>query len=389
MVVYARYPLGETRVQREAEALVDAGWQVDVLCLRGEGESAREHVRGVEVHRLPMGHDKRSLGRQFASYLRFLWLAGRHLARLHRRHAIDCVQVHNLPDFLVFAALGPKLRGAPVIIDLHDLMPEFFSGRFGSGGRSWLSTLIRWQERAACAFADHVVTVSAHWRDALIERGVPARKVSVVMNLADERVFTPLPRERDDDAFELIYHGTLTRRYGLDLAIEAVAALRDDLPDLRLTIIGRGDDLTALEAMRDRLGVTDVVDIRSTLVPADQLPPVIARAHVGVVPYRDDAFTDGLLPTKLMEYAVMGLPCIAGRTTAITATFADMAELFTPGDAADLARCIRLLHDDPARREELIEGAATFTAEHGWAAEGAAYVALVERLAAGSRAARR
>jgi glycosyltransferase involved in cell wall biosynthesis len=233
-----------------------------------------------------------------------------------------------------------------------------------------------------------VITVSPHWRDTLIERGVPARKVSVVMNLADERVFTPLPRVRDDDAFELIYHGTLTRRYGLDLAIEAVAALREDLPDIRLTIIGRGPDAAALEALRDRLGVADVVDIRTSLVPAQDLPPVIARAHVGVVPYRDDAFTDGLLPTKLMEYAVMGLPCIASRTTAIAATFSDMAELFTPGDAADLARCIRLLHDDPARRAALVEGTRAFTARHGWAEEGAAYVASVERLAAGSRAGR-
>ncbi len=73
--------------------------------------------------------------------------------------------MHNLPDFLVFSALPTKLRGVPVILDLHDLMPEFFAGRFGSGrAAAWIGRLVRLQERVSCRFADHVITVSEHWR---------------------------------------------------------------------------------------------------------------------------------------------------------------------------------------------------------------------------------
>jgi hypothetical protein len=72
--------------------------------------------------------------------------------------------VHNLPDFLVFCTFLVKLRGVPVILDLHDLMPEFYVGRFGVSKGGWLSALVRWQERQSCKFANHVITVSEHWR---------------------------------------------------------------------------------------------------------------------------------------------------------------------------------------------------------------------------------
>ena len=387
MVVYAKYPVGETRVQREAEALVAAGWEVDVISLRVAGEPPRERVHGVDVHRLPIGHDKRSLARQFASYVRFTALAAARLTRLHRFRRYATIQIHNLPDFLVFAALVPKLAGVPVILDLHDLMPEFFAGRFGPGGAPWLLRLVRWQERLACRFADHVITVSEHWRGALLERGVRADRCSVVMNVADERVFVPSGAARERDGTRLLYHGTMTRRYGLDLAVEAVAMVREEIPGIHLVLLGRGDDVEALDALVARLGVEDQVERLRDHIPTEDLPALIESADVGLAPYRDDVFTDGIVPTKLMEYAAMGLPCIAARTAAIAAFFGDAnVEFFAPGDAADLARCIRLLHADPARRAALAERSSAFTDAHNWRTEGPAYVALVERLA--SRASR-
>ena len=81
MVVHAYYPLGETRVQREAERLVRAGYAVDVICLRDSDERPRESHRGVEIHRLAVRLDKRSLGRQFVSYVNFGFRARRQRSR--------------------------------------------------------------------------------------------------------------------------------------------------------------------------------------------------------------------------------------------------------------------------------------------------------------------
>jgi glycosyltransferase involved in cell wall biosynthesis len=382
MVLHSYYPRVAPRTQRQAERLVEAGYAVDVICLRDRGEPARERYGGVEIHRLPVRLDNDSLPRQLSAYLRFFALASARLTRLHLAEPYGTVHVHNLPDFLVFSALVPKLQEVPVILDLHDLMPEFYRGRFGSKGGRALTRLIELQERLSCRFADHVITVSEHWKRALIGRGVPASKCTVVMNVADERVFAPRTSTADPSEFRLIYHGTVAYRYGLDLALRAVAMVRRDIPEIRLTIIGVGDQWPEIIRLSRELDLEDVVDLRPDAVRREELPGIIASADVGIVPSRNDEFTDSLVPTKLMELAVMGMPCIAASTTAIRDYFGGaMVELFEPGNAHDLARCIRQLHRNRPRPEELAASAASFTRQRSWGREGAGFVDLVDGLA--------
>jgi len=383
MVVLAYYPWAETRVQREAEALVAQGYQVDVICLQGPRDVPQELGRGVQVYRVPLRLEKGGLRRQFLNYLQFFVLAAVQLTRLHWRQPYRVVQVHNLPDFMVFCALIPKWFGARVILDLHDLMPEFYASRFGQSS-SWLRRLVGWQESWSCKFADHVITVSEHWRQALIRRGVPAAKCSVVMNVADESIFHSVdgarPRSSERAGFRLIYHGTIVYRYGLDLAIQAIDQVRHEIPDIHLTIVGGGDHVSTLARMVEECGLARHVTIHKPR-PAEELPAMIQAADVGIVPYRNDVFTDSLLPTKLMEYAVMGLPCIAARTTAIQAYYSDaMVEFFEPGSVDDLARCILDLYRAPDRMEKLARGAEKFNQRYNWRNISAEYVALVERL---------
>ena len=102
---------------------------------------------------------------------------------------------------------------------------------------------------------------------------------------------------------------------------------------------------------------------------------------MGLAPYRNDVFTDGLLPTKLMEYAAVGIPCVAARTTAISTYFSGtMTELFTPGDVDDLAARIRELHADRGRLDRLADGSRRFMERYRWAQVRDDYVALVNRL---------
>jgi len=402
MVVYAGYPLGETRVQREAEALIGRGYEVDVICIRFPDEPASDAHQGVQIHReefrFPLRLGKKGgLRRRFLNYARFFISAGTRLTRLHRQRSYDTIQVHNLPDFLVFCALIPKLKGVPIILDLHDLMPEFYAGRFGKDGSTLAGRLVRWQERVSCRFADHVITVSEHWRQALIERGVPPQKCSVVMNVADQSIFHPLerhqndasvgtmehdqPRQPEDSAFRMIYHGTIVARYGLDLAIRAVDLVRREIPNVHLTVLGMGRHVPELRRLIQELDLEEHVDLINDIRPAEELPKIIRAADVGIVPYRNDAFTDGLLPTKLMEYAALGMPSIASRTTAIETLFSDtMVEFFEPGDAEDLARCIRRLHENREHMAELARGSERFNQQHNWTKIGAEYATLVDRL---------
>jgi hypothetical protein len=135
MIVYAPYPLGETRVQREAEILLMHGFSVDVICLRFPDDLPVDQYKNVHIYhqryRFPI-LGERSMGMlgRFFNYLRFFFSAAIRVTQLHIKKRYDVVQVHNLPDFLVFCAAIPKLLGASVILDFQDLMPEFFAGQY-------------------------------------------------------------------------------------------------------------------------------------------------------------------------------------------------------------------------------------------------------------------
>lgn len=383
MVVHAYYPVGETRVQREALALVGQGYEVDVICLRGKDERPRDQEDGVQIYRLPMKrHKGSSFPLQLLEYLAFFALAFGKLVSLHLRKRYGTVQVHNLPDFLVFAALFPKLTGADIILDLHDLMPEFFAAKTDGKMTDWPVRLVTWQEQLSCRFADHVITVTDVWKETLIERGVPAQKVSVVMNVADSRVFRRGQERpaKNGHGFGLIYHGTFTHRYGVDLIVHAVEKVRKQIPDIHLTLLGRGETLEELNQLREALNLEDHVTIGGTL-HVSKLPPLLSEADVGIVPNRSNIFTDGLLPTKLMEYVALGTPVIAARTPTIAAYFDDsMVQFFEPGSVDELAGAILSLHSDRQRLSQLALHADKFNEQYSWERVAADYVALVDRL---------
>jgi glycosyltransferase involved in cell wall biosynthesis len=389
MVVHAYYPLGETRVEREAAALVDAGFKVDVICLRDKGEHPQDFLKGVHIYRLPVA--RRRIGGfagQFVEYIIFFVLAALKLNVLHSRQKYDTIQTHNLPDFLVFSALIPKLLGARVILDIHDLMPEFFASLTGRSPHSLLVRMVILQERISCWFADHVITVTEVWRERLISRGVSPEKVSVVMNVADEQIFRASdhcePKAEEGGSFRLIYHGTYKQHYGMAELIQAIAIVKERIPGIHLVLQGIGEYHPDMVRLVDQLDLHDHVQINNFARPAEELPALIRQADVGIVPNRNDLFTGELLPTKLLEYVALGVPVVASRTRVISRYFDDtMIEFFSPGDPASLADHIIELHEDPERLRELVRNSRRFVQDHNWKAISRDYVALVRRLADG------
>ena len=381
MIVDNYYP--DIRVEREARALVRRGHTVEVICLRNEGDLARERIGSIVVRRVPVRRQRgMGLAAQAVEYVAFAAWAFALVSVLHLRRKFDVVQVHNVPDFLVLSALVPKLTGARVLLDLHDLMPEFFASRFGGRMDGLPVRLVRWQERMSTAFADRVLTVTELWRGTLVERGLAPEKVDVVMNLPDDGLFRRRAPEvrRAPDPITVLYHGTLTHRYGVDQLVRAVASIGDRLP-LRLIVHGRGELVPELEALVSRLGISHRVTMSTELLPTAALPDLIAQADIGVVPNRNDVFTDGILPTKLMEYAALGIPAVVARSTATTAYFDDsMVRYVEPNDVSALAVAIEELARDPDRRLAMARSAQSFTDQYGWSREAERYVDIVEEM---------
>jgi glycosyltransferase involved in cell wall biosynthesis len=172
-------------------------------------------------------------------------------------------------------------------------------------------------------------------------------------------------------------------RHGLDLALEAINLVRQSAPEVHLTLHGGGPYRKTLVSLVDEFGLQENVQFSNRLVPTVELPKLIREADLAIVPYRNGVFTGEILPTKLMEYAALGIPSIAARTPAIATYFDEtMIEFFTPGSVDDLAGCILKLYADRTLLTKLAEGAEKFNRRYNWARVSAEYVALVDRLGA-------
>jgi glycosyltransferase involved in cell wall biosynthesis len=392
MLVHAYYD-EDPRVRREAESLVAAGRPVDVFGLRREGDPPRGELEGVIVHRLGVRrHQGAGLATYLAEYLGFLARASWALARAHpgRRYAL--VQVHTPPDFLAFAALPLRLAGVPLLIDLHEAMPEFFRSRFPRASNPVVHFLLRLTERVSIGLASAAVTVNPAMRDRLIEvAGVAPSKVSVVANSPSLARFDASAIGRrafaEDGTVRLVYAGALTPTYEVDVAIDAVAALRELRPALAVAfdVYGRGDAADPLADRARERGVADRIIFHGR-IPIEDVPDAIARADIGVAPTRRDPFTDVSLSTKVFEYAAMGKPVVASRLPMVEQTFpVGTVATYEPGDADGLARAILGIVDEPLAREAAVERTASIVAERAWNREAAGYVGLVDGLARDTR----
>ena len=388
MAAYTNYSR-DPRVKREAEALTEAGHRVVFFACRQPSEPNRDVIAGVEVIRLPtLGRKCNSAVEYLFDYCLFFGLLFLHL--LFRPLRYDLLHISNMPDFLVFATLLPRLAGRPVIHDVHDLMPELFAEKFASGKARWMLKALRLQERWAGRFASAVLTVEERLKDILAGRGIPPKKIRVLMNLPDERIFSPRPArpEKQPGApFVVVYHGTLARRLGLDIAIEAIAKARQDIPQVELRIIGAGEERERLISLRDTLDLQNNVTFSEGYVSLEAIPALIEDADVGLVPLRIQPGTDIMLPTKLLEYVSLGIPCIAPRSGTIARYFDDdMLAFFEAEDIQSLAQVIVDLYRDPERRRSLAREATNrFAKVYTWKVHKSVYTMLVSSLLAGRR----
>jgi glycosyltransferase involved in cell wall biosynthesis len=377
----------DPRVRREAESVVAAGRPVVVAALRKPDGPPTSEIAGVRVHHLDVQrHQGAGLGVYLREYVSFLVRAMVTAVRLHRRERFALVQVHSLPDFLVFAALPLRLAGVPVLLDLHEAMPEFFRSRFPGASNPIVHRLLALQERLSVAASTAVITVNPAMRDRLVRLGVPAAKAGVVVNSPSLGRFdiSAYPRRefREDGRLRLVYTGALTPTYELDVAIEAVARIAAARPalDVVFDVYGRGDTGPALAAQAAELGIADRVTFHGRIAIED-VPAAVAGADIGLAPTRHDRFTDMSLSTKVFEYAAMGKPVVASRLPMVESTFPPgTVSAYPAGDAEAMAEAILAFADVPIAREVAVAHTAEIVRAGSWEHESQGYLALVERL---------
>jgi glycosyltransferase involved in cell wall biosynthesis len=391
MVTFSLFP-ADPRPRRALESLLKEGMLVDLVCL-GDGRApTHECSPGLDVVRIPIKQrrgGKISYAYQYSSFI-FMSAAIMALRALRRRY--DLVYIHNMPDVLVASALIPKVLGAKVILDQHDPMPELMTTIFNLDNNSFGVRLMTWLEKWSIARANLVITVNVACKRIFASRSCHSDKIGVVMNAPDGEIFgfrrprstESTVREVPSKAYVLMYHGSIVERNGLDLAVEALARVREAVPQAELRIYGRETGfLTQVMDDAARRGLRDCVHYLGPK-SLEGLVTEIDQCDVGIIPNKRNAFTDINTPTRIFEYLALGKPVIAPRTRGILDYFGrDSLFFFESGDVGDLARQIEFVAHHPEVALRTVElGQEVFQA-HTWAEERRMLLSLVSGLLKG------
>jgi glycosyltransferase involved in cell wall biosynthesis len=352
----------DVRVRKEALALIDKGYHVDVICLQDPGEEREKVYRGVNIYRIPMQHRRGSVLNYLYEYLTFFFLAGLKVSSLFFRNRYDFIQVNTLPDFLVFATLIPKIFGARVILDLHEPAPELWGSIFGFD-RKFLIRIVKFAEQISIRYADKAITVSEQMKGNYINRGAPPSKISVILNVPNLE-FNPdrykeYYQNHTNEKFLLICHGLIVKRYGQQTLIKAVSLLKDKIPSIQLNILGKGEYEGELKKLVSDIHLEDYVRFHG-VIPFDDMIKMIAKSDIGVVPVERNPYSDLVHTNKMFELIAMKKPVIISKTRAVEEFFSpdnSCLKFFESGDEKGLAGCILELYNNPEKREKMVKNA--------------------------------
>jgi len=377
----------DPRPRREALAAAATGARVAVIALR-DGADKRPVSRFGPLTVIRLRAQRRRLG--IATYLfdygNFL-LRARWLVKNHPRfRRAQVIHVHSLPDFLVAAAGPARRRGARVILDLHEIFPELMRAKYptalGRAAAKIIAAVERWSRRRA----DVVITVTRDTEALLRTRPARAQeRLVVIHNVPDPADFGPplAPRAVDRTPLRLVYHGTLTYRYGLDIGITALAEARARGAELTFDIFGRGPGREKLQRQVAEAGMQEYVRILPA-VPAHTLREALPEYDAGFQPMRLDAQTQRSLPTKLLECVHLGLPLVTTRIPAYQNYLPESAAwFFAPGHVASATDALLAFaaagSAERLRRATIAQGALR---DLTWPAEAARLQAIYRELSA-------
>ena len=383
MVVYSYFPQ-DVRPRREAETLINVGYTVDMICLKLPDQTEFENIYGVNTHRVNLSKSRSSKRKYIFLYTNFFIRSFFLLNKLFLKNRYSIIHVHNMPDFLVFLSVIPKLFGSKVILDLHDPTPEMLMTKFAEDRDSWLTKILKWQEKISIKFAHKIITTNKSFLDRFISRGCPPEKISTVMNSPQESIFNmfvPRSKEKSNEKkYVVMYHGIIIKRYGFEELLNAVNLLKDKIPWLELRIYGTGEDLSIFLEMVRNLKLEKIVKYFGQ-VSIEKIVETIPECDVGIIPNRLGPFTKINFPTRIFEYLHMKKPVVVPRTQGIKDYFDEESIFyFNAGNAEDLAKVIFNIYSNPGKALEVLNKGYEIYQRHKWESQSTNLIKIYKEL---------
>jgi glycosyltransferase involved in cell wall biosynthesis len=389
MLAYSFYET-DSRIKQYASALVERGDSVDVIALRRPGQPARSVINGVCVFRIQTRTiNERGPFTYLFRIIRFLLLSAGLIAWRYASERYQLIHVHSVPDFLVFATIIPRIFGVAVILDIHDVLPEFYASKFHVSSKSFSFRCLVQVERLSIAFVDHAIVANHLWCERVAGRCGHPEKCSPIRNYPPLRLFNPEARTRKSGGkFLITYPGSLNWHQGVDVAIAAFARIKDHLADAEFHIYGEGPARESLIKLVQNLGLGERV-IFHGLIPTEEIVKVMANSDLAVEPKRAGSnFGNEALSMKIFEFMAVGVPLVVSRTRIHQFYYPDDLVCYYDDDNDEqLAANILFLRNNPAHRQQQILNALQYVEAHNWSAEKLEYLRIVDSLTVKPRSA--
>jgi len=376
----------DRRVWLECQALLGDGYQVAVVCPKGDGDPSYQVIDTVELYKYrpyAPGGSKIGFITEYAySFLATAWLTFK--ARRSGRFAV--LQACNPPDIFWPIALALRvLDRTRFIFDHHDLCPELYESRFPDGPRLPYR-MLRALERRTHRTADHVISTNDSYREVAITRsGKRAADVTIVRTGPDPqrlRRGEPHPELRRGRRFLAAYIGVMGPQDGVDIVVRAADVVVHELgrDDIAFTLIGKGDCFGELVALRDELGLAGHVEFTGR-APDELVGRILSTADVGLSPDPKNPLNDVSTMNKTMEYMAFELPVVAFDLRETRVSAGDAGVYVEPNDVHKYAAAIVALMDDEPRRAMLGKlGRARVEQELAWDHQARAYLGVYRRV---------
>jgi len=269
MLAYAQY-YNDARIKMYVNTLLENGIPVDIVCLYDE------YSRSTVIGNVPLTvtfvqnkYQGESAFRYLISYCAFFLKAWFLVTINYMRNSYSVIHVHNQPDFLVFCALIPKLFGATIILDMHDIMIAAVLTKFSGTKKSLLYRLTKFQTWVSVKVCDILICADHSQREFLSENHIVHYHTVVMMNLPDKALFRRRNAVPKNPVIRFIYHGTISHRLGLDLAILAFEKASHSIP-LTFTIIGNGENKKELMRSCEENGILHSLVEFHDFVPVEE-----------------------------------------------------------------------------------------------------------------------
>ncbi len=350
-MAYTEYPW-DPRVRTESETLAREGYEVHVIAVRPTSGRSPLVLDDVHLWEVPLSTRRGGKVRYVFQYAMFLVLSSLKLMKLHYEEPFDLVHVHSLPDFQVLSTLPLRLQGVPVLLDLHEAMPEILRARFRLGPGAILNRTAILLEAISCRYADHVIAANDGIRAALVGRGVPGQKVTTVYNAGDVQSELPSPdklrRELGLPNGPLIVHaGGINPERDLETLVRSMRELASTT-DIHLVIAGNGapDYVASIQDLVAELGLSTRVHFLGR-VPREQALALMSLSAVGLITLESNPLTELAWPTRIVEFAKLGKLLVVPNLRFIRETLGAAARYYVPGNPIDLSRVLQTALHQP------------------------------------------